>query len=79
MPAIEIADGLTLEQHPQGAIVNYFTSLNQETDVFRVGLSSKSLQACHKALTRNVASWETGDGSLRVLKRDAEIVLLFSS
>jgi hypothetical protein len=57
--------------------VNYFASEGEEADVFHVGLNHRSLKAFQKALTRGTASWETNDGSLRVVKREGEATLVF--
>jgi hypothetical protein len=77
MDTFQITDSLRLEKHRQGAMVHYTSAQGEETDVFCVGLNGRSLQACRKALTRGVASWETNDGSLRVVKREGEVTLAF--
>jgi hypothetical protein len=77
MDSFQIADGLVIEKDPRGAMVTYITSTAGEADVFHVGLSYKSLRACQKSLSRQTSSWETTDGSFRVIKADGKVTLVF--
>jgi hypothetical protein len=77
MDTFTVTAGLTLDKHPRGAVVNYFAQSGDEADGFHVGLNRRSLEARQKTLSRNTASWETNDGSLRVIKREGQVTLVF--
>lgn len=55
-----------IESPPQGATLQWVCTEGDVVDVFAVNMSWKSLEACHRALSRSKVSWEMKDGSLRI-------------
>ena len=77
--SITIAPRLWFEETLLGATLNYQSSENADSVLFRVGMSFQSLLDCDKNLAKPACLWTIRDGSLSVYGDFEELTLTFCS
>lgn len=79
MYPICIAPRLWFEETLLGATLNYQSSDQPDSTLFRVGISFQSLLDCNKSIARPACLWTIKDGSLSVYGDLEELTLTFCS
>jgi len=79
MNSISIGERLWFEETLLGATLNYRSSENPGSVLFRVGISYQSLRDCNAALGKDACLWTIRDGSLSIYGDPEELTLTFCS